>query len=115
MDGRLDHRARGRRLALRFAGLQVGCAGVVALIAFATSGAAAGSAALAGGLVVAVGNVLFGWTLFAPGVAPILADGATYAGVVVLGHAVMRLIAGPAGDDRLVRHPAQRMGAGAPR
>jgi ATP synthase protein I len=71
VDGRLDHRARGRRLALRFAGLQLGCAGVVALIAFATSGAAAGRAALAGGLVVAVGNVLFGWTLFAPGVAPV--------------------------------------------
>jgi len=34
------------------------------------------------------------WMVFAPGVGPILADGATYAGIVILGHAVMRLIAG---------------------
>ena len=45
------------------------------------------------------------WMVFAPGVAPILADAATYVGMVVLGHAVMRLIAGPAGEDRLARHP----------
>lgn len=44
------------------------------------------------------------WMVFAPGVAPILADAATYAGIVVLGHAVMRLIAGPARADRLARH-----------
>jgi len=47
------------------------------------------------------------WMVFAPGVAPILADGATYAGMVVLGHAVMRLIAGPASDDRLARLPRE--------
>ena len=45
------------------------------------------------------------WMVFAPGVAPILADAATYAGIVVVGHAVMRLIAGPAREDRLARHP----------
>ncbi len=44
------------------------------------------------------------WMVFAPGVAPILADSATYAGIVVLGHAVMRLIAGPARDEPLARH-----------
>ena len=43
------------------------------------------------------------WMVFAPGVAPFVADGATYAGVVVMGHAVMRLIAGPAIEDRLAR------------
>jgi hypothetical protein len=43
------------------------------------------------------------WMVFAPGIAPILADGATYAGIVVLGNAVMRLIAGPASEDRLGR------------
>jgi hypothetical protein len=43
------------------------------------------------------------WLVFAPGIAPIVADGATYAGIVVLGHAVMRLIAGPAKIDRLTR------------
>jgi len=47
------------------------------------------------------------WMVFAPGVAPILADGATYAGMVVLGHGVMRLIAGSASDDRLARLPRE--------
>jgi len=45
------------------------------------------------------------WMVFAPGVAPILADGATYAGMMLLGHAMMRLVAGPAGKDRLTRQP----------
>ena len=45
------------------------------------------------------------WMMFAPGVAPFLADGATYFGIVVLGHAVMSLIAGPAREDRLARRP----------
>ena len=43
------------------------------------------------------------WMVFAPGIAPIIADSATYVGVVLLGHAVMRLVAGPARADRLVR------------
>jgi len=53
--------------------------------------------------------------VFSPGVAPILADGATYAGMMLLGHAVMRLVAGPAGKDRLTRQPidvAQQFGSG---
>jgi hypothetical protein len=45
------------------------------------------------------------WMMFAPGVAPILADAATYFGIVTVGHAVMRLIAGPSSDDRLARQP----------
>ena len=45
------------------------------------------------------------WMVFAPGVAPILADSATYVGIVVVGHAVMRLVSGPAGEDRLTRRP----------
>jgi hypothetical protein len=45
------------------------------------------------------------WMVFAPGVAPIVADAATYVGIVALGHAVMRLIAGPAREDRLARRP----------
>src|SRR6185295_14088790 len=36
------------------------------------------------------------WMVFAPGVAPILADAVTYVGMVALGHMVMRVIAGPA-------------------
>ncbi len=47
------------------------------------------------------------WMVFAPGVAPILADAATYVGIVALGHAVMRLIAGPVSEDRLARHPRE--------
>ena len=46
------------------------------------------------------------WMVFAPGVAPIVADGATYAGVIIVGHAVMRLIAGRASEDRLARQPS---------
>ena len=35
------------------------------------------------------------WGSFAPGVAPVFADAATYIGLVVVGHAVMRLVSGP--------------------
>jgi hypothetical protein len=45
------------------------------------------------------------WMVFAPGIAPILADGAAYIGIVVVGHAVMRLVASPARGDRLARDP----------
>jgi len=41
------------------------------------------------------------WMVFAPGVAPILADAVTHVGIVALGHAVMRLVAGPSREDRL--------------
>jgi hypothetical protein len=41
------------------------------------------------------------WMVFAPGVAPILADAAAYIGIVAIGHVVMRLVAGPSGEDRL--------------
>jgi hypothetical protein len=43
------------------------------------------------------------WMVFSPGMAPILADSATYIDIVVVGHAVMRLVAGPARKDRLAR------------
>ena len=43
------------------------------------------------------------WLVFAPGVAPILTDAAAYVGIVVLGHAVMRLVAGPQREDRLAK------------
>jgi hypothetical protein len=48
------------------------------------------------------------WMVFAPGVAPILADAATYAGAMLLGHAVMRLVAGPSAQDRLARQSPPR-------
>lgn len=65
-----DPVARGKRLVGRFAAAQMAAAAVVALFATALSGGAAARAALAGGAIVAVGNVIFGWRLFAPGVAP---------------------------------------------
>jgi len=43
------------------------------------------------------------WMVFAPGVSPILADAAAYVGMVAVGHAVMRFIAGPASEDQLAR------------
>ena len=45
------------------------------------------------------------WMVFAPGVAPILADAVTYVSMVAVGHAVMHLVAGPATKDRLSRTP----------
>ena len=42
-----------------------------------------------------------GWMVFAPGVAPIIADALAYIGIVAIGHAVMRLVAGPSRADRL--------------
>jgi hypothetical protein len=48
------------------------------------------------------------WMVFAPGVAPILADAAAYVAVVALGHAVMWLVAGPARSDR--PRPRRRAG-----
>jgi hypothetical protein len=41
------------------------------------------------------------WMVFAPGVAPIVADAVAYIGIVVLGHAVMRFVAGASREDRL--------------
>jgi len=45
------------------------------------------------------------WGAYAPGVAPVLAISAAYVLIVVLGHGVMRLVAGPAREDRLARRP----------
>jgi hypothetical protein len=43
------------------------------------------------------------WGAYAPGVAPVLAISATYVLLGVVGHGVMRLVAGPADKDRLAR------------
>jgi len=43
------------------------------------------------------------WMVFSWGVAPFLADAATYWALMVVGHAVMRWVAGPAAADRLAR------------
>jgi hypothetical protein len=41
------------------------------------------------------------WGTYAPGVAPLLVISATYVLLGVVGHGAMRLVAGPASDDRL--------------
>jgi hypothetical protein len=46
------------------------------------------------------------WMVFAQGVAPVLADAATYIAIVALGHAVMRPVSGPARGSRLARQPS---------
>jgi hypothetical protein len=46
------------------------------------------------------------WMVFARGVAPVLADAATYVAIVALGHAVMWLVSGPSQGSRLSRQPS---------
>jgi hypothetical protein len=43
------------------------------------------------------------WGSYAPGIAPVIAISVTYVVLVLAGHGVMRLVAGPAGEDRLTR------------
>jgi hypothetical protein len=45
------------------------------------------------------------WGSYGPGVAPVLAISAAYVILVLVGHGVMRLVAGPARNDRLARRP----------
>ncbi len=57
------------RLVLRVVVLQTGIALLAALAFLVLKGTGAGLAALVGGLVVASGTALFGWRMFAPGIA----------------------------------------------
>jgi hypothetical protein len=45
------------------------------------------------------------WGAYAPGIAPVLAISGTYILMGIVGHGLMRLIAGPATADRLARRP----------
>ena len=45
------------------------------------------------------------WGFYAPGVAPLVAVSMTYVLFWIVGHGAMRLVAGPAGADRLARRP----------
>jgi ATP synthase protein I len=64
-----DVPVRGYRLVVRVVLLQTGCALLLASLFFGLRGASSGIAALAGGLIVAIGTAVFGWRAFAPGVA----------------------------------------------
>jgi len=57
------------------------------------------------------------WGSYASGISPVLAISATYVLLVVLGYGVMRLVAGPAREDRLACWPwnAAQPAAGAER
>jgi F0F1-type ATP synthase assembly protein I len=56
---------RGKRLALKFAAVQLASTGLAALVFLALSGANAARSAVAGGLIVALGTLVFAWRLFA--------------------------------------------------
>lgn len=57
------------RLVVRVVLLQAGIAVLVASAFWVLKGESAGVAALAGGLIVALGSALFGWRMFSPGIA----------------------------------------------
>jgi F0F1-type ATP synthase assembly protein I len=59
----------GNRLVVRVVLLQVGCATLTGLLFGIFGGIAAALAGFAGGMIVAVGSALFGWRMFAPGIA----------------------------------------------
>ncbi len=61
---------RESRLVTRVVLLQMGCATSAGLLFWMMDGAAAAMAAFAGGMIVTVGTALFGWRMFAPGIAP---------------------------------------------
>lgn len=48
------------------------------------------------------------WGFYGPGIAPMLAISATYLVLGIVGHGLMRLVAGPAEADRLARRPWER-------
>ena len=76
--------ARNHRLVVRIVLLQVACALIVASLFLVFKSAPAGLAALAGGLIVAVGSAVFGWRAFKPGIAGAAAlSVAMYAGVAL--------------------------------
>lgn len=56
---------RGKRLALKFAAVQLACTSLAAFVFLALSGANAARSAVVGGLIVALGTLVFAWRLFA--------------------------------------------------
>jgi F0F1-type ATP synthase assembly protein I len=58
------------RLVMRVVLLQMGCAASAGLLFWMMGGASAAIAAFAGGMIVAAGTAVFGWRMFAPGIAP---------------------------------------------
>lgn len=71
---------RAKRLALKFALVQLACAGVVALAALALDGLNAARSAVVGGVIVATGTLVFAWKAFASGWPPVDAARGFYIG-----------------------------------
>jgi F0F1-type ATP synthase assembly protein I len=71
---------RGKRLALKFAAVQLATTSVVALVFLATSGANAARSAVVGGLIIALGTLVFAWRLFATSWPAVSAARGFYAG-----------------------------------
>ena len=70
----------GKRLALKFAAVQLASASVVALVFLAVSGANAARSAVVGGLIIALGTLVFAWRLFATSWPAVSAARGFYAG-----------------------------------
>jgi len=87
-----DVLVRGKRLVVRVVLLQMGCALIVASLFLVLKGQSAGLAALVGGMIVAIGSVVFGWRVFKPGIA----DGATLSTALYVGVALKWLWFGAA-------------------
>jgi len=62
-----DIARRGKRLALKFAATQLTSTSLAALVFLALDGIDAARSAVVGGLIIAVGTLLFAWRLFATG------------------------------------------------
>jgi F0F1-type ATP synthase assembly protein I len=75
-----DQARRSKRLALKFALVQFACAGVVALACLGIDGLHAARSAVAGGLIVATGTLVFAWKAFASGWPPVDAARGFYIG-----------------------------------
>jgi F0F1-type ATP synthase assembly protein I len=60
-----DTARRGKRLALKFAAIQLACTGLAALVFLMSNGWNAARSAIAGGLIIALGTLVFAWRLFA--------------------------------------------------
>jgi len=56
---------RGQRLALKFAAVQMACAGIAAVVSLAIGDFNSFRSASVGGLIVAIGTVVFAWRMFA--------------------------------------------------
>ena len=59
----------GKRPVLRVVVLQVACATLTGMLFLIFGGSAAATAGFVGGAIAAVGSALFGWRMFAPGIA----------------------------------------------